>query len=71
MGDTGFGPNHLKDSNYKDLQNSENLSGAESGAVSSKSGGIDPDLQRIIAAWGKLPQPIRAAILTMLNNPNP
>lgn len=37
--------------------------GAESGAVSSKTAPIDPDLARIIDAWPTLPETTRVAIV--------
>ncbi len=41
-------------------------SGAESGAVADEIGPIDPDLQRIIEAWLRLPATVKASILAMI-----
>ena len=40
--------------------------GAESGALTTQTGPIDPDLSRILAAWPSLPAPIRAAMLALV-----
>jgi hypothetical protein len=41
--------------------------GAESGAFSADSSKIDPDLARIVAAWPTLAEPIKRAILALVN----
>jgi hypothetical protein len=40
--------------------------GAESGAVSSDSSSIDPDLARIVATWPTLSESIRRAVLALV-----
>lgn len=47
-----------------------NQSGAESGARPPDSGPsppTDPDLARVVAAWSKLPEPIRRAVLALIH----
>jgi hypothetical protein len=41
--------------------------GAKSGAFPTKSGPIDPDPQRLIDAWPKLPEAFRVGILAMID----
>lgn len=41
--------------------------GAESGAFSADSSQIDPDLARIVAAWPTLAEPIKRAIVALVN----
>jgi hypothetical protein len=41
--------------------------GAKSGALSSDSAPIDPDLQRVLEAWPMLPAALRSGILAMID----
>jgi hypothetical protein len=42
--------------------------GAKSGALSDRFTGIDPALQRLIDGWPSLREPIRRAILALVEN---
>lgn len=42
--------------------------GAKSGALLPDFGPIDPDLQRLIAVWETLPDPLREGIAAMIGN---
>jgi hypothetical protein len=66
VGDTGLELSDVTSSKNKDLRDSQNASGAESGAVSPISGPIDPDLQRVIDAWPNLPEAVKAGIVAMV-----
>jgi hypothetical protein len=40
--------------------------GAESGALGTQGGVLDPELRAIVDAWPALPEPIKAGILAMI-----
>lgn len=44
-----------------------NQSGAESGALGAQNAPADPDLARVVAAWPRLPEPMRRAILALID----
>lgn len=59
MGATGL--EHLTKTPGK--RSNPETGGAESGAVADEIGPIDPDLQRIVEAWPRLPETIRSTIM--------
>ena len=48
------------------LGNPPSGSAAQSGAVAAESPPADPDLARVLDAWHRLPQHIRAAVLALV-----
>ena len=78
MGDTGLEPTHISPKVNNNLQNPAKTGGAESGAVSADLPQIAPDLAEVVAAWPKLPDPVKAGgetvagdiFRTLLPNPH-
>ena len=66
----GYGAPHFEsDATCPDSQGNTHLSdnaGANAGAVETKTGRFDADLQALINAWPDLPEAIRAGILAMV-----
>lgn len=73
MGDEGLEPvstTATETTSCEDYSLPENQSGAESGAVAARSDAYDDDLQILVDAWPRLPFEVRAAILTLADNPD-
>ncbi len=63
VGDTGLEPGRKTPEKTRIPESS----GAESGAVADEIDPIDPDLQRIIEAWPRLSEKIKAATLATID----
>ena len=62
MAGTGFEHPHETPTN----SSHSDQSGAESGALSAENHPTDPNLTLIISAWPRLPEPIKAGIIAMI-----
>ena len=62
MGDTGLEPVNITGCKKQRPP----VGGAESGAVGNNSTATDPDLAKVVEAWPRLPEPIKRAILAMI-----
>ena len=63
---TGFEPHSVSPSLPNDLRNSSCTGAAKSGAVPARPNNNDPSLARLIDAWPLLSEPIRQAILVLV-----
>lgn len=66
LGEAGFEPESVTDSDVNDLQKTENSSAAESGALNAKSQSKDPDLALLIKSWPVLSASEREAIMKIV-----
>jgi len=71
VGARGLELSNVSPDKNKDLRDSQNASGAESGAVSPVSGPVDADLRRVIDAWPNLPEPVKEGIMTTVEVAEP
>ncbi len=67
MGDTGLEPVTTTGCKTKHLQQRPPMGGAESGAVVGRTAPSDPDLAKVIEVWPTLPDPIKRAIMAMID----
>jgi hypothetical protein len=66
VGRSGLEPEDVSGSADKGLGGTSESGGAESGADSAENGPTDPDLLKVAAAWPDVSEPIKAAILAMI-----
>jgi len=67
MGAVGFEPSPVTGGYYNHLQQRGIPSAAQSGAVERQPSPDDPELRRVTAAWPMLPEPIKAAVLALVD----
>ena len=67
-GHTGLEPPTVSSCNDNTLRYTDMSGGAESGAVERQTTPDDPDFRRVVAGWPTLPEPIKAAVMALVNS---